>query len=133
MKSLKSFSFLFCTIASVFLVEPSFGKETWLNCIEKTDWEGKPIKNTVSNLVKLDDSKERFELPYQGVLGKATFFEASINFQFVIDNFAYEWKIDRTNLNFYYTMKLVGGLTPPSLTSGVCKVIPAPSSKKKLI
>ena len=63
------------TIAPLLLVsQPSFAKQTWLSCIVKTNWKGEAVKDSPPFLIKLDDTKEIFELPYENVQGKATFF-----------------------------------------------------------
>jgi hypothetical protein len=125
------------TIAPLLLVsQPSFAKQTWLSCIVKTNWKGEAVKDSPPFLIKLDDTKEIFELPYENVQGKATFFQSSINFKYIIDRYgswSYSFEISRSNLNFSETMVLIGGLVPARTDTGICKVIPAPSKNTNKI
>jgi len=134
MKPSISFVLAISIVALSCNASPSFSKEVWLDCKTIKDFDGIEGKPRYSEQVKLDYTKERFELPNRGVLGKATFFQDQIDFQYTEGLFTYKWTIDRANLNFIYSLGLTeGALTAPRTSSGICKVIPAPSSKKRLI
>jgi hypothetical protein len=136
MKNFKTFSFLLGIIAFSLISTPSFAKQTWLSCMVKTNWEGETVKNSPPFTIKLDDTKEVFELPYANIQGKATFFQSTINFEYILNEYGkwfYSYEISRSNLNFSKTIKLIGGLVPARTDTGICKVIPAPSTKKNLI
>jgi len=151
MKNFKSLSFLLGTIALLLNSEPSYGKETWLKC-SSPEYKGERV-NSPPFTLKLNSVKESFEIQYlppNGTyVGKATFFQSAIKFQYshsysfdpgFIYNEVYE--IDRTTLKYSRLVKgnringyleRNGIVTPPSQYSGSCKVIPAPVSKKNLI
>jgi len=151
MKNFKSLSFLLGTIALLLNSEPSYGKETWLKC-SSPEYKGERV-NSPPFTLKLNSVKESFEIQYlppNGTyVGKATFFQSAIKFQYshsysfdpgFIYNEVYE--IDRTTLKYNRLVKgnringyleRNGIVTPPSQYSGSCKVIPAPVSKKNLI
>ena len=136
MKIFQSSSILLGIVANLLIPEPSFSKETWLKCVEEIDQEGKEIQiapNQPYHLVKLDDSNERYVVLFQEAKGQATFFETAIAFNFVKHEIAYDWIINRENLKFSYTLKLVGGSAPASLWKGSCKIIPSPSGGKNIV
>lgn len=127
----------FLTIVPLLLFsQPSFAKQTWLSCMEKTNWKGETVKNSTPFPIKLDDIKEVFELSYDKVQGKATFFQSKINFEYIKNEYGkwfYSYEINRSNLNYSKTMELIGGLVPARTETGICKVIPAPSKNTNKI
>jgi len=140
MKSLISLGLL--TALPFFLIpQPSFAKQTWLKCVSQT-LDGKPATGE-TQLIKLDDTKERYEIEggYLGrsiAQGKAVFYKSLIQFSFIekinILTIMNTFKIDRSSLKFLHTSLISGELLSETAeTTGICKVIPAPSAKKNKI
>lgn len=138
MRNWKTLFFLLVTFALPSIPEPSFGKQVWLSCKNKT-YRGEPSKSNHSYIINLDYTKERFEITeetgeiYQG---RAIFFESAIKLEYIMQmtdflKFERVWEISRTSLN--YSSSIVSSLGGPSVITGSCKAIPAPSSKNKLI
>ena len=146
MKVFKSLSFLLGTLILLFIPEPSYGKETWLKCEEKpVGWTKEDI-----NIIKLDSKNEKFEIKGWATnrivsLGKANYFTDTIQLKFSNQSEAGEklifdtiFEIDRASLTYSYSVTtLTAARTPISISGyiskGICKIIPAPSSKKNLI
>ena len=153
MKVFKSLSFLFGTFVFLFISEPSYGKEINLTCKpqlvsitsnnKNIPPQTTPAKDTVKDaILSLYPYKERFELTdFNGKTfqGKATFFKAQIQFYYEIPNPSFTTKltfvVDRETLSFSETSKIeMGyGIIMNSDTTGLCRVITAPSTKKNLI
>jgi len=121
---------------SILLCSPSYAKSIWLKC------DSKPGDDP--RLLFLDSTKERFEITElnQTIQGKATFFESFIKFEYLLKldpiSIRSIMEIDRATLNYSGSRQILPTksphlLLPPTPTSGSCKVIPAPPSKKNQI
>jgi hypothetical protein len=138
---IKSLSFLLGNLFFLSIIEPSYGKETWLKCVRKT-FDGKPSQEIKTHIIKLDSKNQRFEIQggtFEGsiIQGKANYFTSSIQLKFVEQEppliFNSTFEINRSNLTYSNLTEMIGYTNSSYIQNGSCKLIPPPSSKTNKI